>query len=95
MENTLDLLEALEHIDPAGLSYQDWVAVGMGLKEAGYSASDWEDWSRRDGKRYHPGSACANGRASPGMRSRSLAARSSRWPWTWAGGLRPLSPAMN
>ncbi|MCI8678095.1 MAG: hypothetical protein HFF46_07135 [Lawsonibacter sp.] len=55
MENTLDLLEALEHIDPAGLSYQDWVAVGMGLKEAGYSASDWEDWSRRDGKRYHPG----------------------------------------
>ena len=39
MENTLDLLEALEHIDPAGLSYQDWVAVGMGLKEAGYPAS--------------------------------------------------------
>ena len=55
MENTLDLLEALEHIDPAGLPYQDWVAVGMGLKEAGYPASAWEDWSRRDGKRYHPG----------------------------------------
>lgn len=55
MENTLDLLEALEHIDPAGLCYQDWVAVGMGLKEAGYPASAWEDWSRRDGKRYHPG----------------------------------------
>lgn len=55
MENTLDLLEALERIDPAGLSYQDWVAVGMGLKEAGYPASAWEDWSRRDGKRYHPG----------------------------------------
>lgn len=55
MENTLDLLEALDHIDPAGLSYQDWVNVGMGLKEAGYPASAWEDWSRRDGKRYHPG----------------------------------------
>ena len=55
MENTLDLLEALEHIDPAGLSYQDWVAVGMGLKEAGYSASVWEDWSRRDGRRFHSG----------------------------------------
>lgn len=55
MENTLDLQEALEHIDPAGLCYQDWVAVGMGLKEAGYPASAWEDWSRRDGKRYHPG----------------------------------------
>ncbi len=55
MENTLDLQEALEHIDPAGLSYQEWVSVGMGLKEAGYPASAWEDWSRRDGKRYHPG----------------------------------------
>lgn len=55
MENTLDLQEALEHIDPAGLCYQDWIAVGMGLKEAGYPASVWEDWSRSDGKRYHPG----------------------------------------
>lgn len=55
MENTFDLLEALEHIDPASLSYKDWVAVGMGLKEAGYPAFAWEDWSRRDGKRYHPG----------------------------------------
>lgn len=55
MENTLDLLEALAHIDPAALSYQDWLAVGMGLKEAGYAASVWEDWSRSDGKRYHPG----------------------------------------
>lgn len=51
----LDPLEALEHIDPAGLSYQDWVAVGMGLKEAGCPASSWEDWSRRDPDRYHPG----------------------------------------
>ena len=55
MENTLDLLEALEHIDPASLSYQEWVNVGMGLKEAGYPASAWEGWSRSDGKRYHPG----------------------------------------
>ncbi len=55
MEHTLDLLEALAHIDPAGLAYQDWLAVGMGLKEAGYPVSAWEDWSRRDGGRYHPG----------------------------------------
>ena len=55
MENTLDLLEALEHIDPAILSYQDWINVGMGLKEAGYPATAWEDWSRRDSKRYHAG----------------------------------------
>lgn len=50
-----DLLEGLDHIDPAALSYQDWVSVGMGLKEAGYPASAWEDWSRRDPQRYHAG----------------------------------------
>lgn len=50
-----DLLEALNYIDPAALSYQDWVSVGMGLKEAGYPASAWEDWSRRDPRRYHAG----------------------------------------
>lgn len=55
MENTLNLLEALDHIDPAELCYQDWLAVGMGLKEAGYPASAWDAWSRRDGARYHSG----------------------------------------
>ena len=55
MENTLDLLEALEYIDPTVLDYDQWLAVGMGLKEAGYSASVWEDWSRQDGRRFHSG----------------------------------------
>lgn len=55
MKDTLDLLEALEHIDPGALSYQEWVSVGMGLKESGYPVSAWEDWSRRDGKRFHNG----------------------------------------
>lgn len=50
-----DLLELLEYIDPAVLDYQSWVNVGMALKEEGYSASDWEEWSRRDGARYHRG----------------------------------------
>lgn len=54
-ENSLDLYEALDYIDPASLSYQEWVNVGMGLKEAGYPASLWEDWSRRDPRRYHTG----------------------------------------
>lgn len=54
-ENGLDILEALDHIDPSGLDYQDWVNVGMALKEAGYGPEVWEDWSRRDGGRYHPG----------------------------------------
>ena len=37
-EHSLDLLDALGHIDPANLSYQEWINVGMGLKEAGYPA---------------------------------------------------------
>lgn len=51
----LDLLEALTCIDPASLSYQEWVNVGMGLKEAGHPSSVWEDWSRGDPQRYHSG----------------------------------------
>ena len=54
MEQT-DLLEILSWIDPAELSYQEWISVGMGLHQAGYTAQDWEDWSRRDSERYHPG----------------------------------------
>jgi len=51
----LDVLEALEHIDPAALDYDSWLKVGMGLKEAGYSAGTWEDWSRKDEARFHRG----------------------------------------
>lgn len=50
-----DILEALDHIDPSRLDYQEWVNVGMALKEEGYSPSAWESWSRRDAGRYHPG----------------------------------------
>ena len=50
-----DLLRCLEAIDPCGLNYQEWTLVGMALKEAGYQASIWDEWSRRDASRYHPG----------------------------------------
>ena len=50
-----NLLEILEHIHPADLDYHEWVNIGMGLKEAGYTASDWDAWSRRDAHRYHQG----------------------------------------
>ena len=51
----IDLLPLLEYIDPAYLSYQEWVNVGMGLKQEGYTASDWDAWSRRDSARYRSG----------------------------------------
>ncbi len=55
VDNKYDLLEILDYIDPAMLDYQEWVNVGMALKEAGYTASVWDDWSSKDSRRYHPG----------------------------------------
>ena len=53
--NELDLKQALAYIEPMSLSYQEWVGVGMGLKEAGLPVSVWDEWSRRDARRYHAG----------------------------------------
>jgi len=53
MEEIYDIKEALMYLDPCILNYQEWVNVGMGLKEAGYTASLWDEWSQKDSKRYH------------------------------------------
>lgn len=53
--NQYDLLEVLEHIEPAELDYQQWLNVGMALELEGYSVDTWEAWSRKDPGRYHPG----------------------------------------
>ncbi|WP_433958789.1 AAA family ATPase [Cytobacillus horneckiae] len=55
MNGKLDLISLLDYIDPSSLDYQEWVNVGMALKQEGYTASDWDDWSKGDGQRYHPG----------------------------------------
>lgn len=65
-----DILSLLEHINPASLSYADWVSVGMALKHEGLTAADWEAWSKRDYKRYHAGECerkwqSFNGSAAP------------------------------
>ncbi len=43
-----NLIELLNHIEPSYLNYQEWVNVGMALKQEGYSASDWDKWSQND-----------------------------------------------
>ena len=48
MSNKLDLLEVINSIDPASLDYSEWVQIGMALKYEGYTASDWDDWSKDD-----------------------------------------------
>lgn len=54
MEQRTDLIEVIKSINPAELDYQEWINVGMALKHEGYTASDWDQWSRNDA-RYHQG----------------------------------------
>ena len=55
MEQKTSLTELIEYINPADLNYQEWINVGMGLKQEGYPVSVWDKWSRRDFGRYHVG----------------------------------------
>lgn len=49
-----NILSALNSLDVSTLSRDDWIKVGMALKEEGFPCSTWDDWSRND-SRYHPG----------------------------------------
>ena len=49
-EEKFDLLPLLNYIDPATLSYEGWLSVGMALKHEGYTAADWDNWSQNDSR---------------------------------------------
>jgi hypothetical protein len=53
-ESKLNLTELLSYINPSMCSYQEWTNVGMALKHEGYTAADWDTWSRND-SRYKAG----------------------------------------
>jgi len=55
VEHNSNLLEILDHVDPVQLDYQEWLSVGMALREEGYTASAWEEWSKRDVGRFRAG----------------------------------------
>ena len=55
MEQRTSLTEIIEYINPGDLNYQEWINVGMALKQEGYSMDCWDAWSRRDSGRYHAG----------------------------------------
>ena len=65
-----NLISALNSINCADLDYMTWVQVGMALKTEGMDVSVWDEWSRTDPKRYHPGECqrrwdSFNGSAAP------------------------------
>lgn len=55
MDQRTSLTEIIEYINPGDLNYQEWVNVGMALKQEGYSVGVWDRWSQRDYGRYHEG----------------------------------------
>lgn len=66
MENQ-DLLEALDFINPGSLTYEEWTMVGMGLKQAGFPVTSWEQWSAATVDDTTGANAPASGAASTAM----------------------------
>lgn len=79
MEQRADLLNLLNYIPPSELDYQEWVNVGMALKYEGYTAADWDDWSRKDTARYHTGECFRKWGSFHGAASRLLQVQLFRW----------------
>jgi len=93
MVEQYDVRDVLKHIDPAVLDYNEWLYVGMALKEAGYSVQDWDAWSSRDTRRYHSGECVKkwggfNGATQPITAGTIIQlARDQGWqPPEWQGG---------
>lgn len=55
MNDLETILECLPQISPAAVEYDDWLAVGIALKNSGGTVEQWEQWSRRDSGRYREG----------------------------------------
>lgn len=90
MEHENDIREALDFISPSALTYEEWVMVGMGLKEAGLPVTAWEQWSARDGGRYHKGECVKkwesfHGRTKPVTQS-SIFQRAYEHGWSGPAG---------
>lgn len=45
----------MDFVSPSALTYDEWLMVGMALKDAGLPVTLWEQWSTRDAGRYHKG----------------------------------------
>jgi len=54
MDDLKNLQDALYSIKPSDLTYEEWLNVGMALKDEGLTVNLWDDWSRSD-SRYESG----------------------------------------
>lgn len=53
--NINDVRNMLSYIPCNQLSYQEWLNVGMALHNEGLPCFLWDEWSKTDPGRYHPG----------------------------------------
>ena len=54
MKENGNILSALKWLDVSAMTREEWILIGMSLKEEGYPCDVWDDWSRND-SRYHAG----------------------------------------
>lgn len=95
MRDHRDLLGALDFVDPARLSYQEWLEVGLSLHDVGLPMGAWDAWSRRDPARYHEGEcerkwAGFGGGMGRHVSSGTLAAMAMEAGWPPSGPDEPL-----
>jgi hypothetical protein len=45
-------LEAFRFLDPASLTYDEWIHASIAAKEIGVPYEDWDAWCRTDAERY-------------------------------------------
>lgn len=85
-----DLEQALDYVDPARCSYEEWVEVGMALHDSGLPMEAWDAWSRGDSGRYHEGECARKWRgfgnnSGDAVRSGTLARMAMERGWSASG----------
>ena len=89
MEHENELKEALDFVSPSALTYDEWLMVGMALKDSGLPVTLWEQWSTRDAGRYHKGECVKKWEAfTAAGPAPSPQAASSSWPTPTDGAAR-------
>ena len=86
--NRYPLQDLLPAVNPALLTYQEWVNVGFVMRDEGMSASDWEAWSASDA-RHKPGECLKKwrsfGRNTNGVTVGTVVEYARRQGWTPPG----------
>ena len=90
MNEGKDLQEALAFLRPGMLTYDEWVRVGMALKDGGFSCDVWDRWSATDADRYHKGECARKWESYKGAAQPVTLKASLNWLISTDGPARPV-----